>query len=124
MFPAFEIFESNLFPNPQLGQKTSNKQELQRSLMRVIIMAITCFVAYMFSGVLDLFVSLVGALICTPLTFLIPPLLHLKATKTKGIANKMMIGFAVIAMIVSTGMTVMSMINGHKDEQVNRCVPQ
>eukprot|EP00835_Amoeboradix_gromovi_P001571 NODE_74_length_23402_cov_1.166974.p4 type:complete len:416 gc:universal NODE_74_length_23402_cov_1.166974:1105-2352(+) len=124
MFPAFEIFEANIFPNPQLGQKSTNMQELQRSILRVVIMAITCLIAYMFSNVLDLFVSLVGAFICIPSTFLYPPLLYLKASKTKGVGPKLMIGFALIAMVVSTGMTVMSIISGHKDEQVNRCIAQ
>ena len=122
MFPAFEIFEANLFPNPSLGHKSTKRQELQRSALRVVIMILTCFVAYMFASVLDLFVSLVGAFICIPLTFIYPPLLHLKATKTKGLGNKLMLGFAVVAMVVSTGITVKNMLSGQKDEQINRCL--
>eukprot|EP00834_Sanchytrium_tribonematis_P006135 NODE_426_length_7665_cov_0.708961.p1 type:complete len:412 gc:universal NODE_426_length_7665_cov_0.708961:2218-983(-) len=121
MYPAFEIFEANWFPNPALGHKSSKSTELKRSLMRIIIMAITCFIAYLFSNVLDLFVGLVGAFICIPLTFIYPPMLHLKATKTRGLSNKLMIGFALIAMIVSTSTIVMQIMSGKKDIQIDRC---
>eukprot|EP00835_Amoeboradix_gromovi_P006963 NODE_963_length_2727_cov_0.218798.p1 type:complete len:427 gc:universal NODE_963_length_2727_cov_0.218798:622-1902(+) len=125
LFPAFEILEEPLFPDPQLGNKISKSVEMQRSLFRIALVVVVCLVAYMFSDILDLFVSLVGVFVCIPISFIYPPLLYLKAcanTKSQKISSVLLIVFALISMAVCTFITVQKIISGQTDEALDRCM--
>ena len=124
LFPAYEIMEEPLFPDPHLGKKSSKSAELQRSLFRIAIVVIVCLAAYMFSNILDLFVSLVGVFICIPISFVYPPMLYLRAcasTKRQKYSSIFLIFFAIISMIVCTFITVGKIMDGEVDTQLDRC---
>ena len=124
LFPAFEIMEAPLFPDPHLGHKSSKAAELQRSVFRIAVVVVVCLVAYMFSGILDLFVSLVGVFVCIPISFIYPPMLYLKAcasTKKQKYSSIALIAFAILSMAVCTFITVEKILSGQVDEQLDRC---
>ena len=124
LFPAFEIIEAPLFPDPQLGKKTTKTTELQRSLFRAALVVLVCLVAYMFSSILDLFVSLVGVFVCIPISFIYPPMLYLKAcasNKKQKWSSIFLIAFAIGSMAICTVLTIQKIMSGQVDEQLDRC---
>ncbi|CAH0478062.1 unnamed protein product [Peronospora belbahrii] len=73
LFPAVKIMEEMLgFPKRASGQK------IAKNCFRAVVVLGTIFVAYFGQGRLDLFVSIVGAFCCVPLSLVYPPLFHLK----------------------------------------------
>eukprot|EP00834_Sanchytrium_tribonematis_P003693 NODE_152_length_15391_cov_0.883272.p13 type:complete len:197 gc:universal NODE_152_length_15391_cov_0.883272:6043-5453(-) len=124
LFPAMEIMEAPLFPDPHLGHKTSKSTELQRSVFRICVVIVVCLAAWCFSGILDLFVSLTGVFVCIPISFIFPPLLHLKAchnSNMRRISNIGLIIFALLSMGICTLLTVKKIMDGETDEQIDRC---
>jgi len=73
LFPAVQIIEDVLlFPQRQSGKKA------QKNAVRSAIVLVSVIIAYYGQKHLDLFVSLVGAVACVPLSFIYPPLFCLK----------------------------------------------
>ncbi|OQS04577.1 vacuolar amino acid transporter [Thraustotheca clavata] len=73
LFPAVKIIEDML-----LLPRRSSGLKAQKNLVRALIVIMTVMVAYFGQDRLDLFVSIVGAFCCVPLSFIYPPLFYLK----------------------------------------------
>ncbi|KDO34269.1 hypothetical protein SPRG_19091 [Saprolegnia parasitica CBS 223.65] len=85
LFPAVKIIEDMLLlPRRDSGLKA------QKNLIRALIVTMTVMVAYFGQDRLDLFVSIVGAFCCVPLSFIYPPLFYLKLFPDVSIFSKML----------------------------------
>ncbi|KAF0708729.1 hypothetical protein AaE_013110 [Aphanomyces astaci] len=76
LFPAVKIIEDML----QLPRRSSG-QKVQKNVVRAVIVIVTVLIAYFGQEHLDLFVSIVGAVCCVPLSFIYPPLFYQKIMK-------------------------------------------
>lgn len=66
-------------------------------------------VAYLGLSDLDKFISLIGSVCCTPLSFIFPPLFHLRAvarTRTEKVLDIVLCTFGVIIMVFTMSVTV------------------
>lgn len=84
LLPAVRIVEENLFMFP----RRRSGQKMQKNVLRSIMVMLTICVAYYGQDRLDLFVSLVGALCCVPLSFIYPPLFYLKLNPNASLQSK------------------------------------
>lgn len=85
LFPAVKILEEMIgFPKRASGLK------VEKNIFRSVVVLATVAVAYFGQGRLDLFVSIVGAFCCVPLSFVYPPLFYLKLNKNTPLMEKCM----------------------------------
>ncbi|ETW05873.1 hypothetical protein H310_03531 [Aphanomyces invadans] len=85
LFPAVKIIEDML----QLPRRSSG-QKVQKNVVRAVIVVVTILVAYFGQDRLDLFVSIVGAFCCVPLSFVYPPLFYQKIVKNSSFVYKVL----------------------------------
>ncbi|OQR85464.1 vacuolar amino acid transporter [Achlya hypogyna] len=85
LFPAVKIIEDMLLlPRRDSGLKA------QKNLIRTLIVTVTVMIAYFGQDRLDLFVSIVGAFCCVPLSFIYPPLFYLKLFPDASLCSKLL----------------------------------
>ncbi|CCI44954.1 unnamed protein product [Albugo candida] len=85
LFPVVKITEEMMgFPKRASGLKRT------KNMLRALIVVITISVAYFGQTHLDLFVSIVGAFCCVPLSFIYPPLFYLKLVKDTSYFGRML----------------------------------
>ena len=84
LYPANMIIESYLYA----GWPKSRKRQCFKNINRAVLILITIVLALSAWDKLDLFLSITGALFCTPIAFILPALFHYKAcAETKGKKN-------------------------------------
>ncbi|CAO3638540.1 unnamed protein product [Cunninghamella echinulata] len=108
LFPAIRITENGLFSK---SGKNDPIVKWQKNLFRFVAVLICTVIAIGGSGDLDKFVSIVGSFCCVPLCFIFPPLFHLKAIAKTWVQKTIditIIVFGVIAMVYTTGSTILS----------------
>ncbi|KAG6615268.1 Vacuolar amino acid transporter [Phytophthora cinnamomi] len=90
LFPAVKIMEEMLgFPRRASGQKVA------KNCFRAVAVLATVCIAYFGQGRLDLFVSIVGAFCCVPLSLVYPPLFHLKLNPNASWMDKIVDTFVI-----------------------------
>ncbi|TDH71261.1 hypothetical protein CCR75_004859 [Bremia lactucae] len=91
LFPAVNIMEEMLgFPKRASGRKVA------KNFFRAIAVLVTVCIAYFGQDRLDLFVSIVGAFCCVPLSLVYPPLFYLKLTPHSTWMDKIVDSFVII----------------------------
>lgn len=105
LFPAVSIIEETMwFP-----QRASGKR-WQKNVIRSTTVMMTVLIAYYGQARLDLFVSIVGAFCCVPLSFIYPPLFHLKLFP-KASASKRTMNIMVVAVGIATFLFVTAYVS-------------
>ncbi|CAI5730443.1 unnamed protein product [Hyaloperonospora brassicae] len=96
LFPAVKIMEEMLgFPRRASGQKVA-----KNCLRAVAVLACVC-VAYFGQKRLDLFVSIVGAFCCVPLSLIYPPLFHLKLNPNVSWLDRLVDTFVIVVGVLT-----------------------
>ncbi|RLN20287.1 hypothetical protein BBJ28_00015655 [Nothophytophthora sp. Chile5] len=91
LFPAVKIMEEMLgFPKRASGQKVA------KNCFRAVAVIATVCVAYFGQDRLDLFVSIVGAFCCVPLSLVYPPLFYMKLKPDASWLEKLVDSFVVV----------------------------
>ncbi|RUS18205.1 transmembrane amino acid transporter protein-domain-containing protein [Endogone sp. FLAS-F59071] len=107
LFPAIRIVEQAIF-----GHRTGKhdwRVKWQKNALRIGVVVACMVIAYLGLSDLDKFISLIGSVCCTPLSFIFPPLFHLKAvakTRTEKILDIMLCTFGIIVMVFTMSVTV------------------
>jgi amino acid permease len=99
--PANNVLESYLFGS----WKKSKKRQWSKNVSRTIIVFISCVVSIFVWDNLDKFLSVVGALTCTPIAFTLPTWFHLKVsakTDFERRSDKVLIGLSLVIMVWCT----------------------
>ena len=107
LHPASVIIESYIFK----GMPKSKKRMWLKNLSRTIIVALTVGFCISLGNSLDKFISVLGSLACTPISFTLPCIFHLKLfgselTKTQRTVDYFIIGLSIFIMIFCTGFTL------------------
>ncbi len=93
-----------------ISGKVSNKIKWLKNLLRLFMVIMTCFIAYIGSSNLDRFVSLIGSFTCIPLIYVYPSMLYLRSSDnispTGKLANYAIITTGLIMMIYTTYQTL------------------
>lgn len=101
MYPAHIIIESYLYK----GWPKSKKRMMTKNVSRTITIIILTVFTIALRKKIDKFLSLLGAVACTPIAFILPASFHLKAcantTKQKAIDTTVLV-FSSITMVYCT----------------------
>ena len=103
--PANIVIEDWLFK----GWPKSRKRQMSKNVSRTIIVASSCVVALVIYDKLDRFLSITGALTCTPIAFLLPALFHyggVAETKGQRIIDLTIVIISIIVMLYCTSYAV------------------
>lgn len=79
VYPANIIVEGYLFGH----MPKCKKRQLYKNIHRTVVVIFTIVVALLMGDHLDKFLSLLGALACTPAAFVLPTMFHYKLVATK-----------------------------------------
>ena len=104
------IFENYLFD----GWEKTKKRMWSKNINRAFIVAICCGVTLLLGQKLDKFLSILGALCCTPIAFIFPSLFHLKlcaSTKVQKVKDVTIAVFGLFIMVYVTTTGVMDWNN-------------
>jgi len=106
VYPANLIIESYIFKNTQPSKKRTYLKNLSRTVVSFIGVATCLGVA----GDVDKFISLAGTVACTPISFFLPAMFHLKLsgdlTKTQRYIDIGIIVLSILILIFCTGFTL------------------
>ena len=106
VYPANIIVESYLFE----GTKASKTRTYLKNLSRTIVSMIGVGVCVVVGSEVDKFISLSGTLACTPISFFLPAMFHLKLagplTKTEKFIDYGIIGLSMLILVFCTGFTL------------------
>lgn len=78
LYPAHKIVEQYLYT----GWKKSKKRQWSKNLNRTLLVLAITILTIALGNKVDKFLSLLGALTCTPIAFCFPSLFHYKACAT------------------------------------------
>lgn len=96
LFPAVKIMEEMLgFPRRASGQKVA------KNCFRAVAVLATVCIAYFGQDRLDLFVSIVGAFCCVPLSLVYPPLFYLKLNPNSTWMDKIVDSFVIFVGLIT-----------------------
>jgi proton-coupled amino acid transporter len=98
IYPANTVLESYMYA----GWPKSKKRQLSKNITRSIMIIFTIVAGLLMFDSLDKFLSISGALLCTPIAFVLPALFHLKGaaeTSCEKFTDKCIIVGGVIVMI-------------------------
>lgn len=107
LHPACNIIESYLFR----GMVKSPKRMWLKNLSRTILVLFTVIFCLSLGNSLDKFISVLGSLACTPISFTLPLMFHLKIFEGELTQKQRYIDYALIAvsmfvMVFCTGFTL------------------
>jgi proton-coupled amino acid transporter len=105
IYPANTIIEGYLYAN----MPRSKKRQWLKNLNRTIMVLFTVVFCLSLGDKLDKFISVLGSLACTPISFTLPCLFHLKLcnpTKIERLIDYFIIGLSFLIMIFCTGFTI------------------
>lgn len=105
IFPVNSIIESYLF-----GSMEKSKTRMWfKNIYRTIMVAFTIIAALLLNTSLGKFLSLLGGLACTPITFTMPALFHYKLcaqTKLAKTIDLIIIGISALIFVFCTGFCI------------------
>lgn len=110
IFPANNVIESYLYA----GWPKSRKRQCFKNGNRALMIIFTCFVSLSVYNQLDLFLSVMGALTCTPIAFTIPAAFHYKAcaeTKCQKIIDLSLVIISLGILVFCTAEGVITWVN-------------
>ncbi|KAG0233547.1 neutral amino acid transporter [Actinomortierella wolfii] len=115
LFPCIRIIENVVLKTTgESGGQLSKMQWMKGNVIRILIDVAVAVVAYAGYDHLDIFISFVGSIACSPLLFIFPPLFHLRSGLSKALWQKVadvaLILFGLLVMIY----TLIQTINGFK----------
>ncbi|KAF9979169.1 neutral amino acid transporter [Actinomortierella ambigua] len=89
LFPCIRIIENVVLKTTgESGGRLSKTQWMKGNVVRILIDVAVAVVAYFGYHQLDIFISFVGSLACSPLLFIFPPLFHLRSGLSKALWQK------------------------------------
>jgi proton-coupled amino acid transporter len=101
MFPVHNIIENILY----VGWPKSKKRQWCKNFTRTLMVLATCLFTKMLGERVDKFMSILGALSCTPVAFSLPAIFHYKAcaktTKDK-VIDLTIFGISMIILVFCT----------------------
>jgi proton-coupled amino acid transporter len=107
LYPAHIIIESNLYK----GWPKSIKRQWSKNFTRTLLVSLITLLTIVLKEKLDKFLSLLGAVFCTPVAFILPAMFHYKAcaetTKQKAI-DIFFVCFGIIVLIFCSYLTLSS----------------
>jgi solute carrier family 36 (proton-coupled amino acid transporter) len=106
VYPANIIIESYIFGNMKPSKTRTFLKNISRSIVSLIGVG-TCILVG--RGV-DKFISLSGTMACTPISFLLPAIFHMKLagplTRGQILVDQLIIGLSIVILIFCTGFTL------------------
>eukprot|EP00347_Sterkiella_histriomuscorum_P012049 403370085 len=105
IYPANVIIESYLFSS----LPKSKKRQWLKNLSRTILILFTIVFCISMGDSIDKFISLLGSLTCTPISFTLPCIFHLKLcnpSRNEKIINYFIIVFSLFIMVFCSGYTI------------------
>lgn len=105
LYPANIIIESYLYKN----LPKSKKRQWLKNLTRTILILFTIVFCISMGDTIDKFISLLGSLTCTPLSFTLPCIFHLKLcnpSQRDKYINYFIIVLSLIIMVFCSGYTI------------------
>ncbi|KAJ1728717.1 hypothetical protein LPJ61_003883, partial [Coemansia biformis] len=103
MFPVIRILEQALFP--RRSGKRNPAVKAQKNAFRTLLLALVMAVSVAGVERLDKLVAIIGGSACVPLSFVYPPLFHLKAVATTGrerLRDALVVGVGVVVSVYVT----------------------
>lgn len=109
LYPVNLVVEGHLYA----GWPKSRKRQMFKNLNRAVTVIFTIVLALYIWEKLDLFLSVTGALFCTPIAFIFPALFHYKAcaeTTAQKVVDLSIVTVATIIMIYCTYSGIRAMV--------------
>ena len=114
LYPAHVIIENRLYA----GWNKSRKRQMFKNNSRTILVFLTVCLTILLGDKLDKFLSIVGALTCTPIAFTFPALFHLKACAESTADKVIDISLFLFSMAILIYCTLQGVLNwNHEDEK-------
>ena len=107
LYPVNNILESYIFK----GWKKSSKRHYLKNCSRTVLVAFTVGFTLLLGQKINQFISILGALTCTPLAFTLPAYFHLKTcalTDREKNIDKLIIVFSFFILVFATTMGVLN----------------
>jgi solute carrier family 36 (proton-coupled amino acid transporter) len=104
--PTNTILENWFFP-----AKASTGRRWARNLSRFLVVVSASILAVFLAEILDKFFGLIGALLCAPLAFMFPAMLHLRLiakTKSEQMVDWLIIILSIGALIFCVSQSILS----------------
>ena len=105
IYPANIIIESYLYKN----MPKSRKRQMLKNVNRTVMVLFTIVFCLAMGDTIDKFISLLGSLTCTPISFTLPCIFHLRLcnpTKTQKVIDFGIIGLSLLIMVFCSGYTI------------------
>lgn len=112
MYPVHIIIENILYD----GWPKSMKRQWSKNFSRSLLVLVSCLFTKALGNKLDKFLSILGAVSCTPVAFTFPVLFHLKACAKTRKDKIVDISILVISIIIFFYCTTMSTIGFFQDD--------
>jgi len=113
LYPSNIIVENILYA----GWEKSPIRQMFKNTSRTTLVFLTCIVTIMLGDKLDKFMSIVGALTCTPIAFTFPAMFHLKACAETTCEKIIDVALIIFSAVVIVYCTTQSVINFNIDEE-------
>ena len=114
IYPAHIIIENRIY----VGWQKSRKRQMLKNNSRTILVFITCCMTILLGDKLDKFLSILGAVSCTPIAFTFPALFHLKAVAKTPLEKGSDILLIVFSLVILVYCTLQGVLNwNHEDEK-------
>ena len=107
LYPAHIIIENMIYN----GWPKSKKRQMSKNFTRTLLVGLTTIFTMSLGEKVDKFLSILGALTCTPIAFTFPALFHLKAcAKTPGqkAFDLIIIAFSLVIQVYCTALGVIN----------------
>ena len=105
IYPANIIIESYLYK----GMAKTKKRQMLKNINRTIMVLFTIVFCLLMGDAIDKFISLLGSLTCTPISFTLPCIFHLKLcnpSKTQRAIDYFIIAISLVIMVFCSGYTI------------------
>jgi len=105
IYPANIIIESYLYKD----MPKSKKRQMLKNVNRTIMVLFTIVFCLLMGDAIDKFISLLGSLTCTPISFTLPCIFHLKLcnpSQTQKYIDYFIIGISLVIMVFCSGYTI------------------
>ncbi|KAJ2211310.1 hypothetical protein IW143_004046, partial [Coemansia sp. RSA 520] len=103
MFPVIRILEQALFP--RRSGKRSRTVKMQKNVFRALLLALVMAVSVVGVERVDKLVAIIGGSACIPLSFIYPPLFHLRAAAVSRWERMRDMTLAVVGTVVCVYVT-------------------
>ena len=105
IYPCNLILEDYLFRNVEKSPKGDSLKYKLTNLSRLCVLIFATYIAIELQKKLDLFLSILGAVLCAPIAITLPALLHLKVlakTPREKFIDIFLIILSIFCLILST----------------------